>query len=82
MNTAITTTIPIELCEKIKEKRQGENGQKWAYNELLMLGFKAQEEDWESQLKELLWGNKRLQDKVTDLNAEIEMLKNPSKVEE
>jgi hypothetical protein len=61
MNTTITTTIPVEICTKIKENR-------WAYNELILLGIKCLEEEHESQIQLLEEGNKRIQDKLTDLS--------------
>jgi hypothetical protein len=75
MNTTISTTIAVELYEKIKQNRP-KFGEKWAYNELIALGVKCIEEDWETQLKELVEGNTKLQAKLTDLNADITILKN------
>jgi hypothetical protein len=67
MNTTISTTIPVEVYEKISQNRLLENREKWAYNELILLGIQALEGDWES-------GIQKLQAKLTDLNAEIIVL--------
>jgi hypothetical protein len=64
MNTTITTTIPVDVCEKIKLKR-------WAYNDLILLGIQAIEEDWKNQIAELEDGNFKLQAKLTEIAQKV-----------